>query len=559
MNQDKFNQLCSALIATVTVLAGLMTFVQAKAAHHDQRAGRDSQRYALQAFGLKVRGHAESNFAYNEAFKTYYGLYGLSNHASEMDQDVTSAVYQEAADQLTSHSRIFKDYFDSEAGSVDILKFEADLYVREVARLEQNFQSAAQVKVTWNTKATDHIVHLTFLAVSLFLLGQACSLKGDRTKKFMLGAGILLTVATMLWALLVWAAPVHDLRDTGAIEFYANGVALDHRGLRKEAIAEYDQAIKAAPRYYEAYLARGLGQLALERYPEATADFEAGWKLSSRTPVLAASLAEAYYEQGRFAEAMEFAGKAVALEPDHVDYQAMLALATLASGEVEKGLSKYDTAMATASKSVADARAAGSEPPAHIWETLDEASVDVEDLQSAAEGGDGTPPKDKILRPKEVAEAADKLQQVIDGLSVSLEYSGKPPQGKLMAELDNLGFGLPIYNDDGEVDAEIKEFPDDVFPAGTGEVVVEFSHAKVKDGQELVMRVFFDGEELPSWRLVDKWSLGAGDGETDYWYKILSPGYSETAELDAGRYFVEFFIDGHLALQGGFTVQEESD
>lgn len=557
MDNKKFNQLCSVTIAVITIMAAILAYVQTDAGHKDDRANRDSKRYALRSFGLKVRGHSEAKFAYHEAFKTYYELNRLSYHAEQAGHDASSDIFEEAAEELTRHSPLFKDYFDPEEGSADVQRFEADLYVREVARLEQEFKAASDVKAAWDTKATTYIVHLTLFAVSLFLLGQASSLQRDFTRKTLYATGVGLSLVTVVWAFSVWVVPVPDLRDTGAIQSFANGVALDHQGLYKEAISEYDQAIKAYPDYLDAYVRRGIGYLELGSYAEAAADFEAAYKLNPQDARVAANLSEAYYEQGLFAKSIEFGKRAVALAPDDLSYQGMLSLTTMGSGDVKAATAEYERAMQLAIATVAGARERGEQPPSFIWETLDQMSLDLEDLGDAAEAGEGTPPQDKIQNPEEVIAACNELREKIDGLSVSLEYTGLPAPAKLVVEVGELAFGLPQYDDEGELKDEITEYPDDVFPAGTGEVVVEFPHGKVDPNNEMVMRVFLDAEELPSWRLREKWTLGDGDGETDYWYKVLSPGYSETAELDPGDYLVEFFFNGHLMLRDGFTIKSE--
>lgn len=556
MSRDRLNQICSVLTSVLAVFAGILAYVQTDAAQQDQTASRDARRYALQAFGLEVRGRAEANFAHAEAYKEHYELQQLSIHANATGEYIASEVYNTASNKLKEHSPIFKEYYNEDRGTVDSLRFEADLYVREVARLEQNFQAASNVKVAWKSKATAHVFHLTLLAVSLFLLGQATSLKGDFTRRFMFGAGLGLSVLTLMSALFVWAVRVPDLRDTGAIDFFANGVALDHQGLSDKATAEYDRAIEAAPKYLEAYMARGRGHLASERYAKAVKDFERSWKLRPHNPVLAANLADVYYRLGRFEESIQYAREAVLLAPEQVDHRAMLALATLAKGDFENGKLEYEDTMELAAKTVAHARRQGQQPPAYIWETLDQASYDLELLQTAAEsGGEEIPPKDKIGNHEQVIEVSKELQSQIDGLAVALEYSGEPPKGTLTAEFGELTFGLPIYKDD-QLDDEIEEFPDDLFPAGTRELVVQFPYGGMRDGQELVMRVFFEAEELPSWRLVEKWSYGGGDVKEDIWYKVLSPGYSETAAMKPGHYLVEFFLDGHPVQKGAFDIDD---
>ncbi len=47
------------------------------------------------------------------------------------------------------------------------------------------------------------------------------------------------------------------------------------------------------------------------------------------------------------------------------------------------------------------------------------------------------------------------------------------------------------------------------FPFGTQEVQVMFDYEGMTDGQEVVFKVFIDGEEDPSWRVIAPWDLGA--------------------------------------------------
>ncbi|MCA9793927.1 MAG: tetratricopeptide repeat protein [Candidatus Eremiobacteraeota bacterium] len=565
MTNDKLDRITSVLIALITVFATMLAYIQVDAAHRDDRANRDSKRYALESFGLSVRGHAQSNFAYNQAFKGYYELGRLESLANTVDNEEAAGVYEKASEDVTRYTDLFsseapKNYYDKATGEVDLEHYEADAYVTRVAMLEQQFKAASDVKAAWDTKATTYIVHLTMLAVSLFLLGQATTTKGSFGKKTLLATGVGMSLMAGFWAFRVWAPAVYDLREAkGAIDHYAAGAGLDHRGLLKEAVAEYDQAIAAYPDYLDALLARGSDHLELEQWAEAAADFEKALRLNPNSPTVRARLCESYYEQGLFAQAIEQGKKAAAMAPDDVGVRNMLALALLASGDIEAGKAEYQNGMQTAARLVAEAHQQGAAPPAFIWETLDDSSLSLDELISAAEDGEGTPPKDKIPDPDKVVEAAEALHDELDGLAISLEYSGKPPEGKLEAEIGEIDFGLPRYDAKGELQSEVQPFPGDVFPAGTDEVVIEFPYGKMKDGSELVMRIFKDGQELPSWRMVEQWSLGSGDNETDYWYRVLSPGYSADTEFDPGQYFVEVFFDGHMAASSAFSIAESKE
>jgi hypothetical protein len=67
------------------------------------------------------------------------------------------------------------------------------------------------------------------------------------------------------------------------------------------------------------------------------------------------------------------------------------------------------------------------------------------------------------------------------------------------------------------------------------------------------MKVYHNGEEDPSWRAVDQWALGQA-GEDGFF--SLSYAYSNVYTLAPGEYWVEIYIDSHLAQRGYFVIEE---
>lgn len=137
-------------------------------------------------------------------------------------------------------------------------------------------------------------------------------------------------------------------------------------------------------------------------------------------------------------------------------------------------------------------------------------------------------------------------------MSTALEYTGKPPQGTLTARIGDLYFGVPEFDDQGEV-ASVEEDENDEFEAGTSSIAVDFDYEGMKDGQDVVVKIFRGPTEEPSWRIVEKWSLGAS-GSAEY---VLTPGYTDTFAFPPDTYTVEIFVDGHMANRSSFTVLEE--
>lgn len=80
-----------------------------------------------------------------------------------------------------------------------------------------------------------------------------------------------------------------------------------------------------------------------------------------------------------------------------------------------------------------------------------------------------------------------------------------------------------------------------------------FTHTDLQEGQELLAKVYSDGVENASWRLVKVWD-GAPNGEAQL---PLAVSYSSTFVFEATHYTVELYVDGVLKQVGFFYVQEE--
>jgi hypothetical protein len=106
------------------------------------------------------------------------------------------------------------------------------------------------------------------------------------------------------------------------------------------------------------------------------------------------------------------------------------------------------------------------------------------------------------------------------------------------------------YDEAGEV---VNYTVTDSFPSGTDEVLVVFDYEGLQDGQEVVMKVYYNGEEDPSWRTVYEWDLGQAGEEA---YLPLSYAYSNVYILSSGEYLVELYLDSHLAQRGYFIIEE---
>jgi hypothetical protein len=133
---------------------------------------------------------------------------------------------------------------------------------------------------------------------------------------------------------------------------------------------------------------------------------------------------------------------------------------------------------------------------------------------------------------------------------VSLEFYGRPPAEPITAKIENLEFAKPVYAEDNTF---LNHDIADAFPYGVTEMDALFDYKSMKDGQELLIKVYINGEEDASWRKLVTWESG-----TDGSYVMpLAIAYSDTFVLTSGSYFVEMYIDGQIAAEGNFEVLPE--
>jgi tetratricopeptide (TPR) repeat protein len=397
-------------------------------------------------------------------------------------------------------------------------------------------------------------VHITILAVSLFLFGLSTTIVG-RARWIFVAAGLLITLIAVIWAVAVFLTPVPELPDK-AIDAYARGVGLAYQGDSQNAVAAFDEALALAPDYANALFERAAAKSDIGDYPAAVADFEATRAAGRDDASVAWNLAWFYYLQGHFDEAIQTNRRTIEQDPGLLEAHFDLALALLVSEQIEAAKAEYAQTLALAAEQVAQARAADKQPPASVWWSFDDAAASLDGLLDRFEGFEDswwsrTPPLDKITDPEAVKAAAEELIRQIRGNSVALEYTGQPLAGAPAAQIRPFEFAGDIeYDEAGEV---VGYTVADSFPPGTDEVLVVFDYEGMQDGQEVVMKVYHNGEEDPSWRAVDQWALGQA-GEDGFF--SLSYAYSNVYTLAPGEYWVEIYIDSHLAQRGYFVIEE---
>lgn len=197
---EKFNRTIAVLIAVVTLITAIIAYLQSDAAARDDRANRDTKRYSIEAFGRKVSGDARVNYDYNTAYQNWYELDLLADSARNRGDDEAAARYEALRDNTVQLSPLLHPpYFDAAAGGEpDIARYEADTYIVEITELRENFTAASAVKDAWDNKANTYIVHITLLAVCLFLFGLSTTISGQQTRWIFAGVGSVIAVIAVI-------------------------------------------------------------------------------------------------------------------------------------------------------------------------------------------------------------------------------------------------------------------------------------------------------------------------------------------------------------------------
>jgi tetratricopeptide (TPR) repeat protein len=552
-SSDVFKNRVAVIMAILAALVAVIAFLQSDAGSHDNRANRDSKRYATEALGRKVSGQARVNFDYNAAYQNWYELDLLANSADRRDEAAAAQRYRTVRDKILPLSPLLtQPYFDVNTGQIDVARYEADTYLVEITALTEKFVAASNVKDAWDAKANTYIVHLTLLAVALFMFGLAITISTPVTRKVFVGAGSLAAIVAVGWAGATFFQPVIDRREQGsAIDAYARGFGLAHQARYTQAIDAFDGALSAAPDYGSAYAQRAEARFALGEYEKAAADYEQARANGDESTATAGNLGWTYYLLSRFDDAIKLNRETLAKAPDELWIRFNQGVTLLAAGQIEAAKTEYQGGMEQSARQVAAAKAAKEEPPYLLWWSLDMAAVDLADLTKTIDTGDGLPAPYKLADAQGARAAAQDLIAQLKSLSVGLEFSGQPPARSLTATISPFQFGEAVLDSDGNPTDEVTSAEE--FAFGTQEVLVVFDYEGMQDGQEVIFKVFIDGEEDPSWRLIAPWDLGASGSAQ----KPLSLSYSDAFVLSSGEYEVDMFVDGQLAQRGKFTVLPE--
>ena len=336
MSDDNFKSMLAIIMAVVTLIGTGIAFLQGDAGARDDRANRDTKRYSIEALGGQISGDARTNYDYGTAYQAVEELEILALAAENRADEAAANRYRAVREDMISLSPLLKEPYYNGTDTLNISKYESDMYLVEITALRERFAAASVVKDAWDGKSNTYVVHLTLLAVALFLFGMALAIAIPATRWLFTISGVVISGVATVWAVVTFLQPVYDLRlQQGAIEAYAKGVGLEYQELHQEAIDAFTEAINAAPDYANALAERAGSYSALGKYAEATNDYLSARKAGNESTYVAGNLALMYYYQGRFDDAIAMNQTALESTPDELWVRFDNGLALLSNGQID--------------------------------------------------------------------------------------------------------------------------------------------------------------------------------------------------------------------------------
>lgn len=594
-NGDPFERLVALLIGIVTLLSAVVGYLQVVNDGYSAKAYNQGQQFALQSIGGRARGEILAGYAWSDAYRTWLALDTQSVVALNEGDESAAQRFQAARDRIAGLSPLLQSpYFDEATQNFpNVRAYEADLYIRETAALQENFLNADAVGAAWGEKSGKHAVQLTLFTVVLFLYSLSLTVGGSMRWPFV-WLSSLIGLVTTVWMIQVILTPVTAIPQK-AIQSYATGMALAHQQGYSQAQAAFDEAIQLAPEYANALYERAKTHHFLGELEKAAADYAAAMENGRQDVNVYWNAGWNAYLMGDYANSIAYTEQALLQAPEQIALQFNLALSQLANGQVIEAKTTYAVGVLLAEQEVAALRAEDKDPPVSLWWYLDTAVTDLRNLYQCIESEecDGSPPRTAIEANFQIAPTAELMQHQLASLSVSLEYPeqvavaepGKAPQpapeiGPNAApqpkpetgpEVGGLAFSTGVYDAAGKL-VSLVPLGDSAAPlrfgmaqegqgvnqdtsmvratnAANRDVFVTFQYRGMSEGQLVVMKVYLNDREASGLRLAVPWSLGES-GEASL---PLSPG--RTFTLSPGDYRVDFFINGEFVQTGTFKIE----
>lgn len=581
-DEGRFKEFVTMLIASVTLFAAVVGWLQADSGAKGDQAIRDAQGFASEALGKAATGKALVNFQSGTAYRVWNELLVRADSADVANDtaaaerfrnvmtetlklsvalaDPSTSILDDGSQPqetpVTSPQLMAPPYFDpASQAEPDFYRYEADVYVTRQTELSERSNLAGDLNNLWENKANAYIVHLTLLAASLALFGLSLSFSGLARPVFVT-VGMAITLITAGSVISVYGQPVNYIPDS-AVVAYSQGVGLYYSGDAHGAVASFDEALRQSPDYANALLGRGDAHYVLggdEGYIAATKDYEEARAVGKDDAFVAGNLGWFYYLQGRFDDSIRMSRHSLDLDPNQAWVRLNLAIAKMASGRTEEAKAEYRDAMSRVTQQVAATRAAGKKVPPSLWFYLDAGGRDLEGLYSRLIDLERpwmqAPPKATIVSPEAVQQASEEVFVELKSLITALENTGRPPEGLPSATFESLEFAAK-HTDYQEDFAESPSFEPNV-----KEITARFKYSGMRNGQNVEWKVFRNGYELPEFRTKYVWDRGES-GETEQRFGE-EYSISQYYIFNPGDFIIEMYVDNVLSQFAAFDIQSSS-
>ncbi len=243
-------------LATLAILGAWIAILLTNASTNESNTARDNTRLAAQAQSARVieLGALSAISAATAEIET------LDQRAAFVDRSVAGIELGIAPDQGTT-----KDVVDKARDAIlaVVASDDGELFAlqTEARRLALEQAAMTDARVTWNARASQYETVITVLGVALFLIGFA-AVVARKLRPPLTVPGLILAVYCFGWAIFIYAKPIPNVAPV-AIDNTATGEALLQNGRLDEAIAAFDTAISADPRYRPPYEGRALAALTI--------------------------------------------------------------------------------------------------------------------------------------------------------------------------------------------------------------------------------------------------------------------------------------------------------
>jgi len=538
----RFNILVAIVIAVLAVVGAFITKFESDASTESDLADSDEQRYYYQAMGAQISGDADTNYEFGTVYQLWYEYDLLYKGALQREDQEAASTYQGLRDALTTTNKLLQaPYFNAESGQINLPRYKADRYTTRVVELQEQQRAASDVSSAWGEKSSTYVLQLTLLAVAGFLLGLSLMTKSGVARMVFAGSGIPMVAVIAVWAYALSITDVFDLRQTGAIPSYAQGVSEVGQQNWDAALENFDQAIELAGvehPYANAYLQRAVVYSELGNFEAAVSDYELAIAENASDSNAKGGLVWALFQLGRFDEAVQVGREALERTPDQLWLRHRVSMALLASGDSQAAMEEYKLLLDTAASQIAKAKSLGGDGSATLWQ-LKEASTQLDQLANLLEGDNISPVKAAISDPGSIRQAAHELSQQLLSASVALQYDQNPATVKVDASISPLKFKLSKTDDNQYV----------------YKVDVRFTFDGIQTGQLLTIKVFRNGVEELAWEFSEPWSQDNSGVATI----TLSPEYADVYAIAPGNYEVKMYLNGQFIQQESFSIDNGTD